>query len=150
MERIEYGVVNLFDVWNEMVPMWAVHYEELAMYKDIPLKPDRSAYERMQAAGILRTYVVRVEGKLAAYFIAMLIPSPHYSVAVGIEDLIYVLPEHRSKGIGGDLVDFGESCLKAEGAIVVTHHVKVAHPSLFYMLKAKGYEPMDWVMTKRV
>jgi GNAT superfamily N-acetyltransferase len=141
--------------WREsapaMAPLWREHWAEIAHYDDILLAPDHAAYERCEDAGALRVWVVRQGEAIVGYAIFFVRPHLHYAGTLyAHQDVLYVAPEHRARGLGPRLVRHCDQALAAEGVVVVAHHVKSKHPALQRVLERQGYEVQDVILTKRL
>lgn len=147
---ITYQVERAAELWDEIRPLLIRHWEEIAHFKDIPLNPSVDAYARLEAAGVLRCYTVRLAGALIGYLVATVVPSLHYSGSLQAhQDVLFLLPEHRRGRIGLHLLRFAEKALREEGVQVLHQHVKVAH-DFGPLLERDGYELVDKIYAKRI
>lgn len=142
----------LSGLWDELLPLFRLHYREISAHQDILLEPDVAGYKRAEDAGCLRLYVARVEGKPVGYSMFFVRENMHYaSSKQAVQDIIYLLPEFRGTGMGIDLVNFSDDELRAEGVQLVHHHVKIAHPALGNMLQKRcGYTAVETIYSKRL
>lgn len=148
---LDYAAESIVDIWDEIQPLWVSHWEEIAMYKDVPLDPDKDGYVALQHSGKLKCFTLRLDGKLVGYFFAIVSAHLHYkSTLFAMEDIVYLKPELRGMGFGRSLLSFGEEELAKIGVKVIVHHAKVAHPQLSQVLATMGYEQMDGIWTKRI
>jgi hypothetical protein len=135
---------------HQMIPLLMEHYLEVAHFRDIPFDPDYDLFLNAQAAGSVRTYTVRSEGKLVGYSVFFVRQNPHYKQSKqALQDVIYLDPSMRG-GTGAKFIMYCEEQLKAEGVEVVYHHIKAKfehHKDLYAKL---GYEVIDYVVGKRV
>jgi GNAT superfamily N-acetyltransferase len=139
------------DLWPELTPLLEKHYHEIAHYPDIPLCPDHLFYEQAEAAGLLRTYTARVDGRLVGYANFFFRPNPKYSGSrQAVADNVFLDPDYRHGRLGMGMLIFAHESLEAEGAEVIMHHVKIAHPALGRLLEHLGYEPVDIIYARRV
>jgi len=84
----------------------------------------------------------------ATFFVSS---NPHYMTSLqAVEDVLFVAPEHRGGRAGIGLIRFSEAELKKDGAEVVYHHTKIAHPMLGKVLAKEGYEPIETIFAKRL
>lgn len=150
MLRIQ--VETLADVRNECGELIAAHWHEIAVWKDIPLDPDWTAYEHMEKGGMLVIYTVRDEAKrLVGYAVFLMRKHPHYKAhSWAMNDIVWVHPDYRDGRIGKRLVEFWETDLKARGIHVVHVNVKVAHPALGLVLKIARYKTVEHGLEKRL
>jgi GNAT superfamily N-acetyltransferase len=132
-------------------PLLRCHWREIAHYPDIPLDVDAASYEQVEAAGMLRIYTARLDGKLVGYAAFIVSPSLHYKGSIQAkQDVLYVDPAHRGGTIGARLVKFSDAHLAIEGVQVVMQHVKLSHPLLGRLLVLRGYEPIETLYAKRL
>lgn len=148
---VTYQRETVSELWDELTPLLAKHYQEIAHFPDIPLSPDKLFYEQAEAAGMLRAYTVRVNGRLVGYANFFLRPNPKYSTSrQAVADNVFLDPAHRRGRLGLGLLTFAHDELAAEGAEVIMHHVKIAHPALGKLLEHLGYAPIDIIYARRV
>lgn len=139
------------DAADLLPPLWEQHWREIASHADIPLAPDHEAYERVEAAGGLRVWLVRQGAAIVGYAIFFVRAHMHYAGSINAhQDVFYVAPEHRARGLGPRLIRHCEDALRAEGVQIVTHHVKPAHPALGAVLTRQGYEIAEHIYAKRL
>jgi GNAT superfamily N-acetyltransferase len=135
----------------EAFPLIEKHYREIAHYDDIALKVDEKFYAAADEAGLLQTFVARVDGLIAGYCIVIVRRAPHYSDSLqAVQDVIYVDPDRRSIGVGLRLLREMERELRAQGVQVIYQHEKIKHPALGKVLAHLGYEPVDKLWAKRL
>ncbi len=137
-------------VIDEIKPLLEAHYAEIAHYKDIPINCDFDAYLRLEAAGRLRIYGIRVDAILIGYAIFTVAKSLHYSGSLQAhQDVLYLDPAYRKGRVGLRFIQFCDSQLQADGVQVVFHHVKAAH-NFGPMLERMGYELIDHIYGRRL
>lgn len=136
-------------LWEEGMPLGEKHWSEIAHYKDIQLSPNVEAYNRLEAAGVLRCFTARDCGKLIGYVAFFVQRHMHYDVLCAAQDVLFVDPEHRKGMAGFRLIRYAEERLRKEGVAVVTQHVKKSN-NVGKLLERMGYEEMDAVYTKRL
>lgn len=147
---MEFGTARLRDIWDEVQPLLRAHWAEITFFPDVPIDPRRDVYETMDDAGVLRIFTVRHRGKLVGYVDYIVNPHMHYqSLRIAGQDLLFLLPEYRSGGVGGGLLAFSEQMLKKEGVHAVTQHVKKAL-DFSPLLLATGYAEMETTYVKRL
>jgi hypothetical protein len=133
---------------EEIEPLLIAHFDEIAHYQDIPLRPDWNFY---LGARNLRCYTARQDGVLVGYAVFGLGINKHFMGSLqAVQDIIFIAPQHRHKSAGAGLVTFCDEQLRAEGVQVVYHHAKLQHGALGDLLRAKGYELIDLVYGKRL
>lgn len=140
------------DVQPEIAELCKLHWEEIALDKDIPLAPDWDAYARLDDAGMLRPYVARNEGgELVGYSVFFVSPAMHYRHSLQAnQDVVFLHPDYRRGRLGMSLLTLAEDSLRAEGVQVIHHHVKQAHPALGRVLERMGYGVADIIYKKRL
>jgi GNAT superfamily N-acetyltransferase len=142
------------ELFHETLPLLMAHWEEIAHFKDIPLKPDQQAYQTLSTHGNLRIYTVRegVGGTLIGYAVFFLRRNMHYSTSLqAVQDILYLDPASRGRLVGYRFIKWCDDQLRAEGVQLVMHHVKVK-PELDFgpMLERIGYEPVDRIFARRL
>ncbi len=141
---ITYQVEKYEDVINEIIPMFRIHYDEIATDKDVkPLDPDLNRYQELERLGMLRIFTVReaappVEGqdyydgkptRLVGYFVSFVMNHIHYrQTKVALNDIMYVEPAHRGSTVGYRMMKLAKQDLKNLGADVLIIHMKCAYP----------------------
>lgn len=142
-------------IHEEIKPLIAKHYEEIAKYKDIPLDPDWSTYQAMESLGILKIFSCRLpateemgKGELVGYALYFVRKHLHYSsMLLAQQDILFIAKEHRGKGMV--FIDWCDQRLKEMGCDVTMQHVKSTH-NFGRMLERIGYELMDLIYTRRL
>lgn len=139
------------DFIDEAEPILRRHWREVAHYTDIPLNVDRSNYERIEQADMLRIFTARLGRTLIGYAVFLISPNAHYRYSIQAkQDVIYIAPEHRGRLAGYRLIKFADEMLRAEGAQVVYQHVKLSHPALGRILERIGYAPIETIYARRL
>lgn len=135
---------------NEMMPLWEDHYEEIALYKDIPLQPDFGVYDAVEQAGNLRIYTARHEGELVGYEIVFVARHPHYAtMKAANQDILFLAKDMRQGLIGYRFIKWCDERLEHEGIDVVFQHVKKSH-NFGVMLERMGYVEHDIIYSRRL
>lgn len=148
---LRFGQERVDEVIGDIQPLTRKHYLEIAHYPDIELDPDYPRYRAMEAAGVLRIYTARKDGRLVGYAIFALCPALHYKGSLQATcDILFIDPEQRrGLGIGGALLSHCDLQLAREGAQVVYQRTKAAH-NFSNLLEAKGYTLVDLVHARRL
>lgn len=137
-------------IWEEILPLLQEHFVEIATYRDIPLSVDQDVYDRAEEAGVLRVYTARIDGDLIGYACFLMRPNPHYSGSIqAVADVVFISEAYRRGRLGLQLLQFADNGLTADGAQVIYHHVKLAHPALGRLLEHMGYEPVETIYVRR-
>lgn len=103
----------------------------------------------MDAAGILHILTMRVGANLVGYYMAFILPHPHYqdSGLMAITDAYYVLPEYLSGGRGMQLFVEAEQSLKKRGVVKAYLSCKI-HKDLSELFEGLGWRLTDKSFTK--
>jgi GNAT superfamily N-acetyltransferase len=136
---ITFAEEKMQDVLEEIQPLLAQHWSEIAVYKNIPLDPDYDLYRQADTAGFLVVYTAREEEtkKLVGYSIFFLRRHHHYiNHTWAMNDIVWIHPDFRQQGFGREFVAFWNGKLRERGTHVVHVNAKVAHPALAYLLKS--------------
>lgn len=142
---------RIADVIGEIKPLLQAHWEEIAHYPDIPLKPDYDRYMAAEYKGQLRIFTARKGHTLIGYAIYAVAHGMHYSnCLVAVQDVLYLDPAYRRGRVGWRLIEHADNVLQAEGVGVVVQHQKIAHPALGQLLERMGYEQQDIIWTRRL
>lgn len=136
---------------EEAIPLFSLHYKQIAHYQDIQLAPDYDSYLKIGEMGLLRIFTAREEsGELIGYCIFFVRPNLHYKESLqAVQDVLFIHPEKR--GFGASFIEWCDEQLKAEGVQVSYHHVK-ARPDLNFspLLLKQGYILVDQIFGKRL
>ena len=142
---------RVHDLWPELAPIYAKHWEELAYFKEFELAPDKARYELMENMDKLRCYTVRKEGELIGYGVFVIDLGLHYATTrQSNQDVIFLLPEYRHGRVGLQFLKYIMAQLIEEGVQVDYQHVKNGHPQLGRLLEYLGYEVVDVIYGKRL
>lgn len=133
---------------EELKPLFPIHYEELCVTKDFPLKPDYEAYARLNDARMLRCITCRVDDELIGYAIFIVQPHLHYSTCLtAFEDIYFIKKEYRKGRIGIRLFQYAESVLNGIGVNRIIMHTKI-HMDNSRLFEYLGYKMTDKLFTK--
>jgi len=156
---IKYQRERAHQVYTELVPLFKMHWEEVALFKDFPLEPNFDQYIALEEMDMLRVYTIRKElpipsqlGKYAytavGYCVFFINHHMHYqTMKVASQDVLFIHPKMR--GIGKEFLLWCEEQLKADRVNVITQHTK-SHTRVGEMLESIGYQFMDKIHTKRI
>lgn len=134
------------ELFAEMLPLFQVHYHEIAHFKDIPLDPDYERYRELYQRGVLRIFTARKDAKLIGYAVFFVARNLHYSTSLqAVQDILFIEPGKR--GTGGRFIKWCDEELRKESVQAVYHHVKKAH-NFGPMLERFGYELVDLIYVK--
>ena len=141
---------RLADLLEEIGPLLVAHWQEVAPYQDIPVKPRIEHYLKVDDLGMLRCFTLRQDGKLIGYAIFFAVESlQSEGVKVAKHEVLYIAPEHRLGMRGMKLVHDCDQELRMEGITIVQHTVR---PTCDYseMLERLGYELTNTEYSRRL
>lgn len=117
MTTVSYAEERWADVWQEMQPLWLLHWREVALdHETITLKPQLDAYAALEAAGILHALVARAAGEVIGYHLAFVRVHMHYAADPhAFTDIYYVHPDHRRGFVGVNLFREYERHMRRRG-----------------------------------
>lgn len=146
---MKFQIEKLKDIFNEMLPLFEKHWEEIAHFKDIKLEIDKESYFKMEEIGLLRIFTAREEdNSLAGYAVFIIKHNLHYKSSLqALQDVLYIDKEKR--GFGAKFILWCDKQLKQEGVQVVYHHIKAAH-NWGKMIERLGYQLQDLIYCRRL
>jgi len=99
---ITYQVEKWRDALPEMEPLLVEHWREIALGHDkVPLDIARGKYQALCDAGNLHVVIVRDNGKMIGYHVAIVSGHLHYlSTLHAITDVYYLMTEYRKGRTG--------------------------------------------------
>jgi len=99
MPEIVFGLEKFADIMDEIKPLFQLHYDEIAHYKDIKLSPNYEAYTNGSESGGIKCFTARKNGQLVGYNFFFVYPNMHYSESLqAVQDIIFIHPSHRGFG----------------------------------------------------
>jgi GNAT superfamily N-acetyltransferase len=135
---------------SEISPLLSAHHDEVQPYKDIAFEPDFESYLQAQSVGAIRLFTCRSDGRLRGYSLFFVRRSLHAKSSLqAAQDLIYLDPELRGRGIGRDFILWCDEQMKAMGVQVVYQHLKASH-NHGPLLEKLGYEILDHIYARRL
>lgn len=143
--RVTYTIENWSDAWREMEPHWHAHWLEVALDHDsVPLAPDIESYNTLEKNGNLHLLVVRKDGKIIGYHIAIIRTHLHYKHTLhAFTDIYYVAPEHRQGMTGVKMFKEAEKSLAQRGVKKMVSGTKTS------LDMGKIFERLGWRETER-
>ena len=132
--------------WEELQPLFKRHHAELALYQDrMPLSPQMQAYFERERNGTLFLATIRWDGKIVGYQITQVSPGFHYSTTLtGTQDIIWILPEVRDRGLAFPLFRLVKKELIRRGVSLWNCGWKHDKPlGLDKLLPKLGFTPSD-------
>jgi GNAT superfamily N-acetyltransferase len=129
MDMITYQVEHFTNIYEEMKPLNAAHFEEIASFKDqFPLNPNYDQYLALDKAGVCHTVTCRNAGELIGYYISFVMPHMHYRDCIfAINDIVFIAKEYRGGSVGKRLIQFALNELTKMGVHRVCLHVKTSN-----------------------
>jgi len=124
------------------------HKEELDNY-DLPLDIDVDAYNRSAECGNFRYYTARENGVLIGYATYFISRSLRANLLVALQDVFFLVAEHRKGLTGIKLLRFTEQQLMNDG-IGMIQIVVPSDGALGQILSKIHYTPTDTVFTKEI
>lgn len=150
MSKVAFARESAHAVWDEIQPLLAEHWREIAHFDDIPLEPRREVYEHLETIGGLYVFTVRDDGHLVGYAVYVVDVHMHYaSSKQATQDVLFLLPGYRNAGIGMGLINYADTAMRDAGVQVVLQHVKLAH-DFGPLLKALDYEQVESIYARRL
>lgn len=138
--------------YAEMEPIYKQHYEEMRNRLEglgIPYSaynPRLDQYSKASEEGWMLLFIVRHKGKACGHCNIYITNDMHNNDLIAQEDTIYMLKEHRGRGIGVDLIKTVHNELKNRGVrrlnITTGTDLKVAS-----LLERMGYKHSAHAMT---
>ena len=115
---------------------------------EIKLDPNWEEYGRLDAAGILRIFTARDNGKLVGYFVLMVSQSVHYKAhKFATNDILFVLPDSRAGATGYKLIKFAEDHCKNDGVSLLMVNTKV-HLPFDSLMVGMGFDLIERIYSK--
>lgn len=135
---------------DELTPILEAHRQELQSYPDMILNPAWEIYKLMQDLGKTMFLVARDDGVIVGYCMYIISANMHYRDFVyAIEDVFYVVKDHRGSKIAIKLIRTSEDLLSQRGVDVITHHAKFTN-NFKPFLEKLGYTANETMMMKRL
>jgi len=138
------------DAIGELRPLFSLLWDDVAVDKDrFVAKCEEAKYEALEKAGALCVTTMRVDGKIAGYYVALIIANPHYEGQglMAYTDMYFMLPEFRIGNLGMKLFAFSEKTWRERGAVKAYSSHKL-HRDRSKMMLALGWKPTDLIYSK--
>lgn len=148
---ITYQIEDVRAVLKDVENLFDDHYEEVAENKEhIKLNPDFDKYIILEEEGALHVATVRDDDKLVGYCVSILNIHIHYKDHLfALNDIFYLAPKYRSKGIAKGLLSFTEDDLKEVGVSVTVMHMKCDHP-FKELVNSLGFKKTEYMFSKYI
>jgi N-acetylglutamate synthase-like GNAT family acetyltransferase len=146
---ITYQVEKFHDILEEFKPIWQVHWEEIALDKDvITLNMDIEKYITLSQTGILLVVTARDDEKLIGYYYGLVNNHLHYKQSLTLfTDIFYILKEYRKGRVGYNLFKYVEQVAKELKVQKIYMGCKL-HLDLTSMLNRLGYNQIEKIFAK--
>lgn len=147
--RVDYQQEFLFQVKGECESLIELHWEEIALNKEIiKLNPDWDAYEELEAAGRLSIFTARAMGELVGYFVVIVGTNLHYKDHLfAANDILFLRKDYRKGFCGAKLITFAEKSLAEDGVSILTINTKI-HQPFDRLLERLGFKNIERVYSK--
>lgn len=152
MMAITYQRENLKDFIGEFSELLEPHMNEINVSQRLgfSFKPDYAKYIKMQEAGVFVVVTCRDDKKLIGYTVFGISPHIRYEKCkIAKEDLYYIKPEYRGRGLGKTLFVVTEEVLKDVGVNQVIFTTKV-YSDNSHIFEKLGYQFYEKAFTKRI
>jgi GNAT superfamily N-acetyltransferase len=139
---ITYQEEQLKDFIPEFDALLRPHMSEINMTEryGFEFKPEYKKYIKQQESGFLHVLTCRNDAELIGYMVFSVFPSIRYpDCMMSREELCYIKPEFRNKGLGKRLFVETEKLLKEKGANQVVFTTKT-YKDHSYILEGLGYK----------
>lgn len=135
--------------WDEYSGLLDRHADEV---RGKPFTLNRETYLALEQQSLLGIFTARENGVLVGYSWHILTRSLHDNVLIGRDDLWYVEPAHRGKGIGSELRSKGLAWMLVSGAIRADDFVRERPGAAFTdtILRHMGYQPIGTFYSKHL
>ena len=149
---ITYQTENLKDFILEFDMLLKPHMAEINISQKLGFKfeVDYDKYVKLQDVGVLTVITCRDNEKLIGYCVMSVMQHIRYmSCKLAKEDLYYIVPEYRGKGLGKQLFIETEKVLKEQGVNQIIFTTKT-YSDNSHIFKKLGYEFFEKLFTKRI
>ena len=140
---------KLADIWDDVMVLCAMHWEETEQYQSAPLNPDKERYLEYNEMGYHRQYTARDGEKVVGHLGVYISTSMHTQVSIATEDTWYLMPEYRRGRNAMRFYQFIEEDLRKEGVYEVLMHAKNANNTA-RLMEFLGYKPVGTLCIKRL
>ena len=147
---IIYARERAWELWEEILPLLQLHWQEIARYHDIKLNPDVAMYNKLDEAGKFVIYTARDNGELVGYAAYFLNHNMHYRDSFqAVQDVLFLHPDYRNGFTGIRLIKYADQQLQELGVQLVMHHVKLKN-DFGMILQRMGYQPIETIWGRRL
>lgn len=141
---------KLATLWDEIQPLWRLHWEEFAIDRDkIPLGPDKEKYLRLDAGKTFYLITIRDGDELVGYWMGFVDTGLHYETIVqGHTDIFFAHPRYAGRPFMIlRLLEEKEKLERDLGAKRVYVCEKIDHP-LDAIMERLGYRLTERIYSK--
>lgn len=146
------GLTTVQTIEREGGPLLQSHYEEVAKHRDLMmLRPRWDVYKQMQDCGGLFVLHASIGGTLVGYSANFVAQHLHYAgLTYAQNDVLFVLPEHRSTSVGIKLIRATEREAKDRGVQLMLWHAKQGTKLDALLSGSDRYSVQDIVYGRRL
>ena len=141
------------NIIEDILKLVEMHHEETSFISDFGLKfnPDLETYKQLDKNGTMKIFCAFDDDyNLIGYNIYSVFKHPHCKgLSVAMQDLFFVLPEYRCKGVGLSLIKESEEYFKNNNIKFVIQAASSKKDLSSLMLRS-GYRPLDVTYIKEL
>lgn len=126
-------------IYFEMSRMF---YASGAALKEIDDEKRELFWQEILKNNAVRCYIIEHEKGVAGYALTVLYPSQEFGGNVLWIDELFIKPEYRKKGLGGDFLDFAAKSAKK---VLLRLEVEPDNERAIALYRAKGFEVLPYV-----
>jgi GNAT superfamily N-acetyltransferase len=146
--RIEHA--PLFDHIGQVMRLAQDHSDEVGKSPFTRVNPQLDYYRAAYDAGLIVSLFASAEDVIVGYSINFLVPHSIYGDVLMLKnDLLYVAPEYRPKGLGVRLVRATEHAAEERGARAMVWNA-VPDSALHWMQLHRGYAAHSVILVKEI
>ncbi len=137
-------------VWDEALPLMQANHRETGAFQEWRFAPAKEKLERMEAAGFLRLFTARKEGKLIGYQLFFVLFSINYPDNLESTcHVAYIVPEERGTFAAGKFLLWADQTLIDEGVYSIARQSPMMRP-LGDLYARMGYCKVEenWVFVR--
>ena len=152
MMAITYQKESIKNFIGEFSELLEPHMAEINMSQKLGFEfnPDYKRYVKLDEAGVFVAVTCRDDGKLIGYCVFSIFPHIRYQACkFAKEDLYYIKPEYRGRGLGKTLFIVTEEALKDAGVNQVVFSTKT-YQDYSPVFESLGYQFFEKNFTKRI
>ena len=133
------------EITEELNDLFTDMWSDVSRDQSLPaMDVDYSIYVRLENAGVLRTFTVRLGGELIGAMVFFVTPNLHHRNSMWATcDVVWIRPDMRRPMVGLRLIRYAEAALQAEGVNVIRIGAKVRRPELARLLVYMGYDAVE-------